>query len=391
MEILAFTYSAVAYEDPSPPPSWQGNTLFAERPAYILKAASGLWATGCAIALSTALITVLSAALAAPASALQVGDTGFGVEALQRALQAEGFYDGRVTGYFGAQTQGAVFAYQRAVGLPVTGVAGPETLSALALDLGLGGGGGVGGGGIGGGGIGGGGGSIEPDFPTVGPDDFISGRFQRGVVRTRHGVGINVRLSPAGQIIDGKPDGTIVAFNPRSSVFRSGYTWVQTARGTWVARDFLIAQPGGDTRPPFGGQVYRVTALRGITVHSSPDGFVIGTLPQGTLVELTREEVFRGGKLWGQLVSDRGWVAKDGLTLVSAGGGGSGGGVPLGTATVTASALIVRDAPAGRDTGATLFRGDRVFLTGLRQFRGGRDWAERTNGTWVAADYLRLL
>lgn len=84
---------------------------------------------------------------------LAYGDQGADVSALQRALISAGYRYSDVDGIFGSQTQQAVTEFQRANGLSVDGVAGPQTLGALGLSSSLGGGGSSGGisGGISGG------------------------------------------------------------------------------------------------------------------------------------------------------------------------------------------------------------------------------------------------
>ena len=59
------------------------------------------------------------------------GATGPEVVALQRMLNALGFYRARVDGSFGPVTDHAVRAFQRRLGLEVDGWAGPKTMAAL--------------------------------------------------------------------------------------------------------------------------------------------------------------------------------------------------------------------------------------------------------------------
>lgn len=58
---------------------------------------------------------------------ITTGSNSTNVTALQRALQATGYYSGSVDGSYGSGTEAAVEAYQRAAGLRVTGMAGPTT------------------------------------------------------------------------------------------------------------------------------------------------------------------------------------------------------------------------------------------------------------------------
>ena len=62
---------------------------------------------------------------------LRFGDRGPLVELLQTALQRARYDVGAVDGIFGAGTQNAVSAFQRAQGLRVDGIAGPRTQQAL--------------------------------------------------------------------------------------------------------------------------------------------------------------------------------------------------------------------------------------------------------------------
>lgn len=66
---------------------------------------------------------------------LQAGSTGPAVVALQRKLLAKGYLTAAALatgpGVYGPRTQAAVRAFQKAYGLPATGVAGAHTLAAL--------------------------------------------------------------------------------------------------------------------------------------------------------------------------------------------------------------------------------------------------------------------
>jgi hypothetical protein len=64
-------------------------------------------------------------------SNLTYGDSGSEVTALQQRLEAEGYYSGPITGYYGYLTTTAVRSYQKAKGISQTGTMGPLTMSAL--------------------------------------------------------------------------------------------------------------------------------------------------------------------------------------------------------------------------------------------------------------------
>ncbi len=63
--------------------------------------------------------------------ALNLGDSGRGVSALQRQLKSAGVYQGAVNGHFDAGTEKAVAALQKGKGLEASGIAGGETLKAI--------------------------------------------------------------------------------------------------------------------------------------------------------------------------------------------------------------------------------------------------------------------
>lgn len=384
MELLAFTYSAAAYEDTVTPIACDTMALLG---AFPLKQSllTGLLS---AITLASALGLNQSAAIAA----LQAGDVGNEVEALQAALLSRNYYDGEVTGYYGTLTQFAVAAFQRDRGLVADGVAGADTLVALSLDPDLTVSGRNGGGG--------GGGGPPPTLGTPGtsaestnlPATAAGRTLQPAVVQTPSRIGLNVRQTPAGTRVDGEPDGTTVLYRPASATFvrdaaLGAYTWVQIANGNWMARDYLFdsisSGPGENTA------VYRVSASRGASIYDRPNGQVIGEIPPGQTVTLSQDDVFNGGQFWGELTGNRGWVAKTNLTLVATAGGSSGGGGGnRQVVRVAVSALVVRDAPSGSDTGHTLYGGQLVQTTGVTTLAAGRSWTQLLDGTWVASEYV---
>ncbi|MFO0594850.1 MAG: peptidoglycan-binding protein [Myxococcaceae bacterium] len=62
---------------------------------------------------------------------LRGGSRGAGVEDLQKKLKEAGFDPGPLDGQFGPKTREAVMAYQRAKGLAVDGIVGPQTRASL--------------------------------------------------------------------------------------------------------------------------------------------------------------------------------------------------------------------------------------------------------------------
>ena len=64
---------------------------------------------------------------------LQMGDSGYQVERLQRALQRAGYWDKNPDGVFDVALEKAVKAYQSAKNLPADGIVGPATRNALNI------------------------------------------------------------------------------------------------------------------------------------------------------------------------------------------------------------------------------------------------------------------
>jgi peptidoglycan hydrolase-like protein with peptidoglycan-binding domain len=92
------------------------------------------------IAFRVSLASLLLLAVLAPArpalaqaasTALRLNDSGEAVSELQQQLLKLGYYDGEMTGFYGALTQAAVTRFQQSVGLTADGIVGAATQSAL--------------------------------------------------------------------------------------------------------------------------------------------------------------------------------------------------------------------------------------------------------------------
>lgn len=319
MEILAFTYAAVAYEDPNPMAIAQQEQW--EKVQQMAKMGS----------LSLAGGLMLAGTLHCSAMALQIGDMGTAVESLQTALAAVNFYDGRVTGYYGAQTQSAVLEFQRDRGLPATGVADGATLQALAVPTNLanapratdfsqtatvtpgsGGGGGI---------------PVATRAVTTVPEAAVTvvasaGTFsQQAVVQTPSNIGINVRNTPFGFIVDGKPDGALVAYDPTTARLLGGYTWVQVSDLNWVAQDYLVTRlssggsGGGGGSPVLGRGIFRVATIADpLVVRSQPNPFsaAVNFLAPGSVHDFSSTvsgELVAGSDRWLYVPSYGGYVS----------------------------------------------------------------------------------
>ncbi|HEY9644806.1 MAG TPA: peptidoglycan-binding protein [Chroococcidiopsis sp.] len=372
MELLAVVHSALAYDDPTPTPELRSlNTLLP----------SSAW-------MGLASLLVVSSVLAVSPNALalvQLGDNGTSVEAVQQALADAGFNPGGVDGVFGPQTDAAVREFQRSNQLEPDGIVGSRTATALGL------------------------GASEVASAGTNPSSrpatgtrpvLINGASPNGgrsPVSTAGTVGNADTVGNAGTVGTGRTTGTSTGTSTGAST--GATTPTVTA---------IVAAPSG----------VRVRANPGISAE------VIDSYDNGQTVSLTGETVGRDGYTWARLSGRDGWVAREFLSS-----GGATAARPTGTATtpsasvatagttdtagtagatgaprtantpvaarpgiaiVAADALIVRDGPNGTDTGNTLFRGERVSVTGQKVSRGGRDWMQLTNGGWVAAEYVSI-
>lgn len=121
METLAYVYLAASSE------SLEGSQLKCFEPFNWKKLPSSAWIHLGAIAISLTMLGMSGHR----ALALQRGNQGSQVTTLQQKLTATGFYKGQITGFYGSTTQDAVRRFQQAQGLPMDGMAGPNTLSVL--------------------------------------------------------------------------------------------------------------------------------------------------------------------------------------------------------------------------------------------------------------------
>jgi peptidoglycan hydrolase-like protein with peptidoglycan-binding domain len=127
METLAYIHLAVVNESPENTELTADISLGWIENLNWKKLPSSAWIRLGALALSVSILSIASGALA-----LQRGDSGSQVTALQQNLAKAGFYSSSVTGFYGQLTEASVLKFQQAKGLPADGIAGSNTLAALA-------------------------------------------------------------------------------------------------------------------------------------------------------------------------------------------------------------------------------------------------------------------
>lgn len=206
-----------------------------------------------------------------------------------------------------------------------------------------------------------------------------------GIVQT-NGNPLNVRSTPGGAIVSSLPNGARVELTGR----RSG-NYLELANGTWVSADWVSMSSTSPSQPPSGAdrRVGFVNTAGGpLNVRNSPGGSVVGTLPDGTRVELT------GRSSSGFLERSNGtWVDARYISYSQppvtppapspAPNPGTGAGSSTGFVRTNGSPLNVRNTPGGAVVGS-IANGSRVELTG----RSSSQWVERTDGTWVSNNWL---
>ncbi len=80
-------------------------------------------------------IGLIAVSQRAEAAAYRQGSSGTVVTQIQKKLASEGYYKASIDGIYGSRTAAAVRSYQRARGLKVDGICGPETLGALGISV----------------------------------------------------------------------------------------------------------------------------------------------------------------------------------------------------------------------------------------------------------------
>ncbi len=286
MELLAFVYTAVHYEDPTPDPEV---TLLNQ--AH-LKASGSALMTLAGAAVVAASIGSGNAMAATPSYG--AGTSGDEVTHIQKALGIE------ADGSYGAKTEASVMDFQVRQGLKqVDGIVGKETATALGLN------------------------------EKYKPVDW-------GVVDTNSGIGLNVRSGPGLDYrrIGGLEDGTsIYTYDEVVSYDHYDYSW-QRAAGGWVATEYVSEYyeptsyeevsyyhddyyddcPEDDYYTPVssgGGYVSTNTGI-GLNIRSGPGlGYhVEDAVSDGTFVHTDADPVYRDGYAWEQL-SNGSWVASN--------------------------------------------------------------------------------
>lgn len=127
MELLAFTHSAVAYEDLTPTPELRSFGSIG------WSVPSSAWIKFLSATVLVSAISAIPISTYAVPPLCRIGDVGGPVYDIQRVLKAQGYYYGPVNGYYDDATSDAVYAFQIDYGLFPDGAAGPQTLEAMGL------------------------------------------------------------------------------------------------------------------------------------------------------------------------------------------------------------------------------------------------------------------
>ncbi|HHP7243059.1 MAG TPA: peptidoglycan-binding protein, partial [Elainellaceae cyanobacterium] len=365
MESLAFVHHAIVYDDPEPAQL----TLLKHVDWHI---PSSAWTPLVSI---LAFLAVLSLSDRASAQTVyQRGNRGSAVTEIQKALEIP------ADGIYGPVTAAAVRDYQRQEDLDsVDGKAGPETLESLGL--------------------------LDPGNQA---SEFQTRDEPRQAnVSTPTGVGLNVRRTPNGDIVNGLPDGAPVLLTGREQP-AGRYIWAERVDGRWVAKDYLqFSSPMSAMAVSFNAQaatsqssnspsprraIVRTNTGIGLNVRNTPSGQIMGSVPNGTPLSLTGDEQPAGAYMWAETTDGR-WVANEFLsysepasaTMAQTSTGGDRLAV---VATRSGVGVNVRNTPNGTIVGG-LPDGATVSATETEQPSERYTWV-RTNRGWIAKEFLQF-
>lgn len=217
---------------------------------------------------------------------------------------------------------------------------------------------------------------IETSSTTPDPEPPIGNPVQTAFVST-NGSPLNVRETPAGRVIGGLRNGSRVELTGRNSG-----VWAERTNGTWVSSDWLNYTETPPVEPPEGGDAttaFVSTNGSPLNVRRTPGGVVIGTLLNGSRIELTG----RNSGVWAER-TDGTWVSSDWISFTN--NGNVGGPDVLAQVATNGSPLLVRSSPGGSVIGQ-FSNGTRITLNG----RTSGAWQQLSSGGWVSGDWIVFL
>lgn len=209
---------------------------------------------------------------------------------------------------------------------------------------------------------------------------------RKGVVKT-DGSPLNLRDRPDGATMGTLPNNIAVSLTGKE---KDGF--VELTNGAWADRQYIafdttapttVAAPSTTTAARGNGSGVIRTSGTDLNVRRSPNGEIIGSLPNGSKVELTGRNVdgwlerTNGSWIFGQFVS------YSTTTPTPNPQPPIGSSTSAGTIRTSGGELNVRRSPGGAVIGAVP-NGSRVELTG----RNVDGWLQRTDGTWVFAQFV---
>ncbi|MGJ3253997.1 MAG: peptidoglycan-binding protein [Elainellaceae cyanobacterium] len=365
MESLAFVHHAVIYDDPE---SAQLTLL----KHVDWRIPSSAWTPLVSILVFLAVLNLSDRASAQ--TLYQRGSRGSAVTEIQKALEIP------ADGIYGPVTEAAVRDYQRQENLDsIDGKAGPETLESLGL--------------------------LDPSNQAS--ESQVRDEPRQASVSTPTGVGINVRRTPNGDIVNGLPDGAPVLLTGREQP-AGRYIWAELMGGRWVAKDYLrfsntpsamavsfnaqaATSQSSNSPSPRRATVSTNTGI-GLNLRNTPSGQIMGSVPNGTPLSLTRNEQPAGEYVWAETTNGQ-WVAKEFLSYSEPASATTAqtsteGDRPAVVATRSGVGVNVRDTPNGTIIGG-LPDGTTVSATETEQPSERYTWV-RTNRGWIAKEFLQF-
>ncbi|HEY9742716.1 MAG TPA: peptidoglycan-binding protein [Coleofasciculaceae cyanobacterium] len=252
METLAYLHLSTAYEEPADlNPAGFNLILFKGFNWNKLPAKASVRF----LALTFALLIV---GMSSSAFALQRGDSGSQVATLQRNLSTAGYYKGPVTGFYGSLTQDAVSSFQRARGIKPDGIASSTTLAALE-------------------------GRGGPD-----PNNGNGGGYSNVILR-RGSSGTTVTQLQRTLTSRGYYSGPITGYFGRLT--EEAVIRFQQANG--LVADGVVGARTSSALGSYASGSFKRVSTNGspLNVRSAPGGTIVGSLPNGSQVNLNGRNV----------------------------------------------------------------------------------------------------
>jgi len=216
--------------------------------------------------------------------------------------------------------------------------------------------------------------------PEPTPQTPVGDASETAFVST-NGTPLNVRSSPGGAVIGSLPNGARVDLTGRTSG-----EWSERMDNSWISSNWLSFTGTPNASPEMSEGGDRTTAFVStngtpLNVRSAPGGLVIGTLVNGSRIEMSG----RSSGTWAER-SNGTWISRDWVRYSDVPTEDVGSPDSLAQVSTNGNPLLVRSSPGGAVIGE-FTNGSRITLNGRRS----GSWLELSNGGWVADDWVTAI